>query len=159
MCPDRRPSDKGQHRNIDQQQNDHRRPKGDHDRARANDPGVFQNPKPKSSMAAGVAGENLIRIGGLVMLQIPAGFWRMPRLAIGGPGPRVVNKFARTRVQPALKMIPFSGIILTRCVEGEIVGDAVAANPEEDAENGGDDEGGGEDVKNEAHLFFRRLRG
>jgi len=126
-------------------------PEGDDDGAGADHPVILERPESESAGATGIAGENLIRIGRGIMLEIPAGFGRMAGLAVGRPRAGVIDEFAGPGVKAALKVIPFAGGILARCVEGEFVRDAVAANPEERGEDEWNDKKDGEDVEHKSH--------
>ena len=90
-----------------------------------------REPEAESAVAGGVVWKSGVGVGRGIVRQVPAGFGRMAGLAIGCPGAGVVDEFAGAGVEAALKMIPFPGIVLMRGVEGEIVGDAVAADVEE----------------------------
>src|SRR5689334_5517676 len=117
MGPDRAAACQNQRGNYQPKRENCRRPKWDDHRARAHDPVILQNPKPKSPMAAGVAGECGVGAGGGKVFEVPAGFGRMPSLAIGGPGAGVVDEFSVAGIEAALKVIPFARIVLMGGVE------------------------------------------
>ena len=128
-----------------------RGPEGNDDSSRADDPVIFENPEAESAVARGVAWKSGVGIGGGKVIEIPAGFGRMAGLAVGGPGAGVVDEFSMAAVEAALKVIPFAGVILTRCVEGEGVGDAVAPYPKQRAEKEGDQKQSRHDVEYKPH--------